>query len=230
MDDVRRRRSGAAQRHNRIGAMMAVIIVTLLLLYCYISITSNMNPAAVTLAEARTKAMVTEALNDAIIDTVEQYAAGIELLDISRTEDGVYLIVANTVAMNTVAAHCIEFAQDAIAAFAEQGVSVPLGTMTNIPFLAGVGPQVSFKFAPVGSVESDFTSELTSAGINQTLYKVNLKLAATVSLIMPTQIKTLDVSASAAIAESVIVGDVPEVYTNVPEEDMTNLIPTDPLD
>ena len=47
-------------------------------------------------------------------------------------------------------------------------------------------------------------------------------------LILPGVTDTIQVSAEAAIAESIIVGDVPEVYTNVAnEEDMLNLIPSD---
>ncbi len=100
--------------------------------------------------------------------------------------------------------------------------------MTNLPFLAGVGPEVNFKFTPVGSVESEYTSSLSTAGINQTLYKINMKINATVSLILPNEVRTLDVVAHASLAETVIVGTVPEVYTNVPQEEMLNVVPTEP--
>ena len=80
----------------------------------------------------------------------------------------------------------------------------------------------------VGSVQSEFSSELRASGINQSLYRVNLKLTASLRLILPGVSDTIQVSAEAAIAESIIVGDVPEVYTNVAnEEDMLNLIPSD---
>ncbi len=47
-------------------------------------------------------------------------------------------------------------------------------------------------------------------------------------LILPGVSETIQVSAEAAIAESIIVGDVPEVYTNVAnQDDMLNLIPTE---
>ena len=54
------------------------------------------------------------------------------------------------------------------------------------------------------------------------------KAPSTLRLILPGVTDTIQVSAEAAIAESIIVGDVPEVYTNVAnEEDMLNLIPSD---
>lgn len=77
-------------------------------------------------------------------------------------------------------------------------------------------------------MQSEFNSEFVSSGINQTLYRVNLLLTASVRLVMPGVSETISVRAEAAIAESIIVGDVPEVYTNVAsEEDMLNLIPTE---
>ena len=64
----------------------------------------------------------------------------------------------------------------------------------------------------------------------QSLYRVNIRLTSTIRLIMPGVSHSIEVSAKAAIAESIIVGEVPQVYTNVAdEEDMMNLIPTEPL-
>ena len=55
-----------------------------------------------------------------------------------------------------------------------------------------------------------------------------MKINATVSLILPNEVRTLDVVAHASLAETVIVGTVPEVYTNVPQEEMLNVVPTEP--
>lgn len=53
-------------------------------------------------------------------------------------------------------------------------------------------------------------------------------MTASLKLVMAGVSETVTVQAEAAIAENVIVGDVPQVYTNVAsEEDMLNLIPTD---
>lgn len=225
MDGVVTRKSTRGVKRGLLVALLALLVCTV---YCFVSITSNMSPAAITLAEAKTRAIVTEALNQAIANTVSKYERSDSMLDISQTENGVYLIVANTVALNSVTASCIELAQEAVAEVQEQGVVIPLGTMTNLPFLAGVGPEVNFKFTPVGSVESEYTSSLSTAGINQTLYKINMKINATVSLILPNEVRTLDVVAHASLAETVIVGTVPEVYTNVPQEEMLNVVPTEP--
>lgn len=130
--------------------------------------------------------------------------------------------------MNTLAAECAQAAQDLIAQMGEQGVSIPLGTITGIPFFAGHGPKIRVTFTPAGSVQSAFDTEFTSSGINQTLYRVKLKLTASVQIVMPGIYQAVSVTSEAAIAESVIVGEVPQVYTDVANtDDMLNLIPTE---
>ena len=130
--------------------------------------------------------------------------------------------------MNLLSAQCAEAAQQRIAALGEQGIAIPLGTITGISFLSGKGPAIHVSYTPAGSVQSQFSSEFTSSGINQTLYRVNIKLTASIQLVMPGIYELIRVSTEAAIAENIIAGEVPQVYTNVAsEEDMLNLIPTD---
>lgn len=192
-------------------------------------INDNMRPALTAIAEARITALAVSAMNDAIMERMDDnsYTSLITAYD---NGEKVYMIQADTRQMNMLASDCCAAAQTRIAAMGEQGVSVPLGTVSGITYLSGRGPGIRVLFTPVGSVESDFDSELVSSGINQSLYRVNIRLTSTIRLIMPGVSHSIEVSAKAAIAESIIVGEVPQVYTNVAdEEDMMNLIPTEPL-
>ena len=192
-------------------------------------INDNMRPALTAIAEARITALAVSAMNDAIMERMDDnsYTSLITAYD---NGEKVYMIQADTRQMNMLASDCCAAAQTRIAAMGEQGVSVPLGTVSGITYLSGRGPGIRVMFTPVGSVESDFDSELVSSGINQSLYRVNIRLTSTIRLIMPGVSHSIEVSAKAAIAESIIVGEVPQVYTNVAdEEDMMNLIPTEPL-
>ena len=192
-------------------------------------INDNMRPALTAIAEARITALAVSAMNDAIMERMDDnsYTSLITAYD---NGEKVYMIQADTRQMNMLASDCCAAAQTRIAAMGEQGVSVPLGTVSGITYLSGRGPGIRVMFTPVGSVESDFDSELVSSGINQSLYRVNIRLTSTIRLIMPGVSHSIEVSAKAAIAESIIVGEVPQVYTNVAdEEDMMNLIPTEPI-
>lgn len=208
-----------------LGIMFICICITAL----FFAINANMRPALTAIAEARVTALAVSAMNDAIMERMDDnsYTSLITAYD---NGDKVYMIQADTRQMNMLASDCCAAAQLRIAAMGEQGVSVPLGTVSGITYLSGRGPGIRVTFTPVGSVESDFDSELVSSGINQSLYRVNIRLTSTIRLIMPGVSHSIEVNAKAAIAESIIVGEVPQVYTNVAdEEDMMNLIPTEPL-
>ena len=79
---------------------------------------------------------------------------------------------------------------------------------------------------PVGAVSAQFSTEFQSAGINQTRHKILLTLEATVRLVIPNGVEEVAVSSQMAVAESIIVGLVPDSFVDVNNDsEMLNLIP-----
>ena len=223
-------RPGIVSRKKRfLRTVLLLIVLLIVLLSLSVALLSvNMGPAMAALAIARIRSVAARAMNDAILESMGDETNYARLIQVHESSERVYMLQANTHKMNILAADCAEAAQERIAQMGDQGISIPIGTITGISFLAGKGPSLKVTFSPAGSVQSEFNSEFVSSGINQTLYRVNLLLTASVRLVMPGVSETIFVRAEAAIAESIIVGDVPEVYTNVAsEEDMLNLIPTE---
>lgn len=218
-------------RRNRRALYRTLIIIGLIAAFlaaALIYLGTNMREAMTALAIARIRSTASRAMNDAILDTTIQDDGYSELLQVRENGSKVYMVQADPRRMNLIGTQCAEAAQERIAELGEQGISIPLGTITGIAFLSGRGPLIRVSFTPAGSVQSQFSSEFTSSGINQTLYRVNLKLTANVRLVMPSVSESISVSAEAVIAENIIAGEVPQVYTNVDnEEDMLNLVPTD---
>lgn len=223
-------RPGIVSRKKRfLRTVLFLIVLLIVLLSLSVALLSvNMRPAMAALAIARIRSVAARAMNDAILESMGDETNYARLIQVHESSERVYMLQANTHKMNILAADCAEAAQERIAQMGDQGISIPIGTITGISFLAGKGPSLKVTFSPAGSVQSEFNSEFVSSGINQTLYRVNLLLTASVRLVMPGVSEIIFVRAEAAIAESIIVGDVPEVYTNVAsEEDMLNLIPTE---
>lgn len=220
--------SSSRWKRFRRAALLLLLLLTALFGTGVAVLSANMRPAMTALAIARIRSVAARAMNDAILDSMGDETNYARLIQVHESSERVYMLQANTHKMNILAADCAEAAQQRIAEMGDQGITIPLGTVTGISFLAGKGPGIQVTFSPAGSVQSEFHSEFVSSGINQTLYRVNLLLTASVRLVMPGVSEIISVRAEAAIAESIIVGDVPQVYTNVAsEEDMLNLIPTD---
>lgn len=100
---------------------------------------ANMRSAMTALATARIRSVAAKAMNDAILDTMQQDENYTELLHIRENGSKVYMVQADPRQMNLLSAQCAEAAQQRIAALGEQGIAIPLGTITGISFLSGKG-------------------------------------------------------------------------------------------
>ena len=94
-------------------------------------------------------------------------------------------------------------------------INVPVGNFFGSEFLTGVGPEIKLQIVPFDIVNIDFKSKFTPAGINQVLHRVEVVVDVKIGAILPGYEGITDVSSSAVVAESIIIGDVPDTYLNV---------------
>lgn len=100
--------------------------------------------------------------------------------------------------------------------------TVASGTLTGVNFMNGRGPDVTFMLEPVGYVDSKLISKFTPAGVNQTQHQIILEVQGKVSAIMPGFQTDFDVVMNYLIAETVVVGDIPESYTYITGDNRDN--------
>lgn len=230
MEDAVIRRKTKRKRRSSVRyklLFVLAIFMTLVLLFTWL-INSSMMPAVLALSEARVRNIGMDALLDSVLESMGSNTVYAELLEKHDNGERIYMLSADTLAMNRLAAECTNTAQRKLAELGEQGVNIAIGTITGIPILSGWGPSINIRFTPVGSVSSRFESSLINSGINQTLYRVKIILTANLYIILPSASHSVEISTETAIAESVVVGEVPQVYTNVADtEDMMNFVPTE---
>lgn len=93
-------------------------------------------------------------------------------------------------------------------------VSVPLGTATGITLLSGMGPDIKVKVGMSGVTVTDFENIFEAAGVNQTQHSVMLNLETTVILTLAGKRINHTVNTSVCVAQTVIVGSVPEILVD----------------
>ena len=96
----------------------------------------------------------------------------------------------------------------------KNGLPIKLGTFSGIPFLIGKGPTIQLNIIPIGVVSGKFDSEFSSVGINMTKHTLFLYIDVHVSIVLPVQAYDIYSTNQVLLAESIIVGKVPEVYLN----------------
>ncbi|MBQ3103858.1 MAG: sporulation protein YunB, partial [Oscillospiraceae bacterium] len=103
---------------------------------------------------------------------------------------------------------------------ADTELSIPVGTLTGSPLLAGRGPRLKVRMQTVGVAGSDIENEFTAAGINQTKHRIILTVEVRVSILLPGYTTYTTAGGSYEVAETVIVGQVPETYTYFHADEM----------
>lgn len=98
-------------------------------------------------------------------------------------------------------------------------LAIPIGTVIGTDLLVGKGPAINVNIVPVGSVETEIINEITSAGINQSRHQIMMKITADLTIITSMTNLETQVVTYICIAETVIVGDVPQSYTNIETND-----------
>ena len=91
-------------------------------------------------------------------------------------------------------------------------IGIPLGSLFLPEFLAGKGPKLPVKILVIRNSEADFYSEFSEAGINQTLHQLNMEVFLDVTVLVLGSTTEFTISSHMVVAETVIVGDVPETY------------------
>lgn len=204
-----------------------LIVALLLLLAGVIVMEQNLSQTMLDLAYARAYSMAVETINEAVMEMIGQGVSYEELIDTTMDSTGhVSMLRANTMRMNELASQTALLAEGKLNSIKNQFVEIPMGAALGVRFLSGFGPRINVQILPIGAVHTNFETEFEAAGINQTRHKIFLSLRATVSLIVPTGSEVVDVKTTVPIAESIIVGEVPDSFVDVSnQEDMLNLIP-----
>ena len=91
-------------------------------------------------------------------------------------------------------------------------IQVPLGSLFDLEPLWAKGPSLKAKAMTVGTVRAEFDSQLASAGVNQTLHRIWMEVDVPMTLLLPGGAVEVTVSTRLCVAETVIVGKVPDTY------------------
>ena len=183
----------------------------------------QMGPLLEQLATAKVSNAVTGIVSEAVYEAIEsgelQYESLISFE--KNNEGGITAVHSNMAAFNHLQAEILSTVLTRIGQVSARELSIPIGSLTGSALLAGRGPRITVRMESVGSSEANFHNAFTSAGINQTKHQIILTVDVDVSILLPGFTTATEVSNSFIVAETVIVGAVPETYTSFTTESGT---------
>ena len=207
----------SARRLRLRRALRILLLIALLGSVLYLLLEKSLTQVILNTAYAKAYAIAVETMNEAVRESLQSGAAYEDLITVRTDGAGrITMLAANTARMNELA---VSVALRAQPTGDSASIAVPLGAALKAPFFSSLGPRVPVRLSPVGSVSAAFATEFEAAGINQTRHKIWLEMRAVVRLVLPTGAKAVDVQTQILIAESIIVGDVPDSFINIPDPD-----------
>ena len=174
---------------------------------------TRLRPMVVTAAQAQAQNRLSAVMEHAILTRLgEDGVSYTDFVTIQRDEAGeIAAVTTDAAALNRLRAELMGVVLAALNGVDVSQIQIPLGSLLDFDLIWGLGPTMKVHAMTVGTVEGEFSSEFSSAGVNQTLHKIDLDLEVPLTLMLPGGAVETVCETRVPIAETVIVGQVPKV-------------------
>ena len=197
--------------------------VLLILIFCAILLTvsffylrSRYRDVIRELAQVQVMNTTSDLTNDAI---AEQIADGVVQYDrivyFEKDLNGrITALKTNIGEVNRLKTDILNIINDEILALDSSALGIPLGSLFLPELLSGKGPAIPVHILSIRNSDANFQSRFTQAGINQTLHQVTMQVSIDVAVLVLGEATAFTMESEVVVAETVIVGDVPETFIN----------------
>ena len=207
-------RLGLSRTRNR-NLKGVGIFFTLFFFFFFIwHIFTQLQPFFIEYAKVYSNNIANEVVNSAVDDVFvkEEYQSLAKIME--NSSENIKAIETDTAKVNRLKSAIIQSMQKNIDSHKSDTVYVPLGSCSNLYFLAGLGPKVPIRIYPVSIVNADFKESFDSVGINQVKHKLYLDVSMKMSFVGMMFAQSDTVETSVLLNETIIVGDTPTYYGN----------------
>ena len=198
---------------QRVGIWLTLLVLALLA--AAVSLLWHLKPVMTSMATARVSNLVNRIVSAAVNEAVENGDIDYQNFVIFEKDETGHITAlrSNVAEVNRMQGQITDEILHRLSEVATSELEIPLGTLTGSALLAGRGPSLFVRMQAVGSASAAFRNQFTAAGINQTRHQIFLDVDVYMSILLPGMKTATRVSNEIAVAETVIVGSVPDTYT-----------------
>lgn len=191
-----------------------VIFLLVLIIIGFIIFRFKYRSAISGLAETQVRNATSDLINDAIDKQIE--SANIQYDRIVYFEKDlsgrITALKTNMSEVNRLKTDILNIINDEILALDTSDLGIPIGSLILPEFIAGRGPEIPVRILSIRNSDASFSSSFSEAGINQTLQQLNMEVSVDVAVLVLGQTNYFTVSSQVVVAETIIVGQVPETF------------------
>lgn len=184
--------------------------VLCVLVFCFWMLDRRLSPALTAAAGVTVEREVTALLCNAVEAANAACGDAAYTVLVYDTQGGIAAVETNAAAMSRFQHTLLSQTTQALTSYSDTDLSVPLGAASGFRLLAGRGPGIRIRVWPVGAAGVELTSSFSDAGINQTRHQLLLTVSVRLRMTAPLCGDTVTVTYQCLLAETILVGDLPE--------------------
>lgn len=215
------------------GGFFLLLLIAVLTVGVYSWYTKVFTPLLRDFCETEANRIGQETIHRSVTELLscEEYL-GSKFLRVEKTAEGeTTLVLPDTAVMNRFRSELALLITKRISETKNAEIAIPFGNLSGMEIFSNRGPNLCLDAYPYGEVLVELFSEFSDAGVNQTRHAMTVKVSVDVSLMLPGQRSYgTKVVATVPMSETVVVGSVPNSYTNLEtqketvKDDLLNLI------
>ncbi len=219
------------RKYKRNGKVfkLAVILVIFISLYIVWAqyLKKNIEDQVFYQSVSTVKSRAVESVNLATSNTISASISYNDYVTVERDSDNnITFIQGKAMQMNRLARQIAISCQESIANMGDQHVDIPIGAFTGFILFANYGRKITIPLTIYSTVTSDYFTAFNSVGINQTRHSIYVKVSVNMDIVLPLYSYPISFDTYVLVAESIIVGKIPEVYINAADyKEFLDLIP-----
>ena len=192
------------------------VILALVLLGAFLIFRDRYRDAIRELARTQITNGTSDLINDAIDEQIESGNIMYDrIVYFEKDLNGrITALKTNISEVNRLKTSILNLINDEILAMDTSHLGVPLGSLFLPEFLSGKGPSIPVEILSIRNSDGSFESYFTEAGINQTRHQLTMEGLVDVSVLVLGETENFAVTSQVVVAETIIVGDVPETFLN----------------
>lgn len=199
------------RRKQIITILVILIFLISSMIFIDFRVKASLLELARTQAEKRTMEIVTQAVLDHVVKGTEYK----DIIYVHKDDQGrIVMLQANTIILNQMMAKTTKAVLQGFNNANNGQIGIPMGQITGISLLAGSGPRFKIKVIPANQIYVAVDDKFEQAGINQTRHRIYMKVETRIVMAVPFMKKELKVVTTIPMAETIIVGEVPQTYVN----------------
>lgn len=215
MDKIYSRNKIRIRKVGKKGKLKLIIIALVLIVFIGIAIYFKAAyPIFIASCKNKASSMAVNIVNEEVAKIVQSYTYEDIVYVEKDLNQKISVIQARFTQINDIVSQITENIQERIDESDTEIVYINLGKVSGLSFLSYIGPTFEIEMERAGDINSKVMSEFESVGINQTLHRINLSLECKMSILTPFGSIADEVNTTVILAETVIVGEVPNTFLN----------------